>query len=112
MRAQFGLVHLHQPHLPHGGGGLQLMQLFGTRLPTQAFHAFGHGATGDHDELTTHAIGALHQSSQLAGPLLNGGLIQPPTFIGHQAGAHLDHNTSRVLYHRHDFKLFRPQTLM
>ena len=46
-----GLIGLHQPHLPNGRGGLQLMDGFRPPAPAHAAHALGHRAGGDQDQL-------------------------------------------------------------
>ena len=97
--AQLGLVHLRQAHLPNSGGGLQLMHLAGAHSPAQALHAFGDGATGDHDDLAPPPALAAHQGRQLATPLANSDLVQPTAFVGDQAGPHLDHDAARITQH-------------
>ena len=109
--AQLGLVHLGQAHLPNSCSGLQLMHDGRARGPAQALHAFGNRTARDHDDFALDAIFALHQSRQLTAPLLNGRLIQPSTFIGHQTGADLDHDAMCITQHigRHeDLQCFKP----
>ena len=102
--AQLGFVHLHQAHLPNGGGRLQLVQLFGAGFPAQAFHALGHGPAGDHDQLARRPLVATHQRGQLAGPFPDGRLIQTAPLVGDEAGAHFDDNAPRFLNNRHGEK--------
>ena len=90
--AQLGLVHLRQAHLADGGGGLQLVQLLRPAGPAQALHAFGDRAAGDHHHLAPLA----GQFRQLAAPVADGLGVHASPLVGHQAGAHLHDDPSRV----------------
>ncbi|MPN02206.1 hypothetical protein SDC9_149420 [bioreactor metagenome] len=94
--AQLGLVHLRQPHLTDGGSGLQFVDFAGPRRPSQALHTLGDGAAGDHDDLAPHAPVAMHQRRQLATPFADGFFIQPLALVGHEAGADLHHDATRI----------------
>ena len=92
--AQLGFIHLGQAHLPDSGGGLKLMNLVGTHDPAQAFHAFGNRPARHHDDFPAIA----HQNCQLAAPFTDGLLIQAAAFVGHQAGAYLDHDAFGIAH--------------
>ena len=100
--AQLGFVHVHQTHLAHGSGSLQLMHFMRAGGPAQAFHAFGDGAAGDHDDFALRLGG--HQHGDLSAPFANGHIVQPPAFVGDQAGAHLDHDATGVAQNRVVFR--------
>ncbi|MNV82155.1 hypothetical protein D3C71_1758710 [compost metagenome] len=73
------------------------MDLLGPDFPAQALHAFGNGAAGNHHDFTGGAVRiAAHQGSELLAPLRNRRFIQAPTLVGHEAGAHLHHNATRI----------------
>ena len=93
--SKLGFIHLGQTHLTDGGGGLQLMNFMRPGGPTQAFHAFGNGAAGDHDDLPPGA----HQQGELPAPFTNGGLVQPAPVVGHQAGAHFHDDAFGITQH-------------
>ncbi len=78
-----GLVGLAQPHLAHGGGGLQLMHHRRALAPAQARHAFRDGAAGDQHDL----LALLVQGGDLRGPVGHGGAVQAAAFVGDQRRA-------------------------
>ena len=93
--AQLGFIHLRQAHLPHCCCCLQLTDIVWTRRPAQALHAFSNRAAGHHDDFPAIA----HQNSQLTAPFTNSLGVQSTTFIGHQAGAHLDHDPPCITHY-------------
>ena len=61
-------VDLHQAHLPHGGGGLQLIDFMRTRFPAEPLHTFGDRATRDQQ----HVDVTFSQRRKLIRPVLIG----------------------------------------
>ncbi len=92
---QLGFVHLNQTHLAHSRCRLQLVDFLGPHGPAQAFHALGHRAAADHDQLAP----LLDQRGELFAPVPNRLFVQPPALVGHQARTHLDHYAARGFQH-------------
>ena len=92
VRRQPRLVHLHQPHLPHRGGGLQFVQFLRPLRPAQALHPFGDGAAGHHDQFAP----LVRQCRELARPVADGLGIDATAFVGDEAGADLDDDAARA----------------
>ena len=93
--SKLGFIHLGQTHLPDGSCRLQLMNFMRPGGPAQAFHAFGNGAAGDHDDLPS----GTHQQRHLTAPFANSGLVQPAPIVGHQAGTHFHDDALGITQH-------------
>ncbi len=82
MQGEAGLPGLHQPHLPHRGGGLEFVHRARSGHPAQAAHTGGDGAGRHQHQLDAGAM----QRHHLLDPNGHGIAIQP-TAIGRQQGA-------------------------
>src|SRR5207247_5051206 len=61
--AKAALVALHESHLAHGGGSLQLVHGLRPARPAEALHALGNGAAGDEDDSAAFAHEARDRKS-------------------------------------------------
>ena len=87
-------VHMHQPGLADGGGGLPAGYIGRPLFKPEARHAHRNGAGGDKQRM--HA-GPGHVGD---GPhkLVDVQQIQPPVLVGQGGGAHLDHQFSHLIH--------------
>ena len=58
-----GLIGLYQPHLPHCGSSLQLVQCVRAFFPVQALHAFGYRTGGYQYDFLSPAICVVQRAS-------------------------------------------------
>ena len=91
MRAKAGFVDLHQTHLTHRRGRLQLVHGVRPAAPVQALHALGDSATGDQH----HFMSLRPQRGNLSRPVGDGLAIQATPTVSDQRAAHLDHQSQR-----------------
>jgi hypothetical protein len=91
--AEAALVALHEPHLPHGGRGLQLVHGLRAARPAEPLHALRDRAARHEDD----AAAGAHQRRDLRRPAADGGDVQAAAVVGDQRRAHLDDQRLRVL---------------
>ena len=90
--AEAALVDLHQAHLAHRGGGLQIVHRSGAFVPAEALHAFGDRAGRNQHDFMSACV----ERGDLARPVAERLEVQPGALIRHQAAAYLDDDAFAV----------------